>query len=104
MQARSIEAGEPHVPNEHDPEGVVGIAEPHCQCLAALLVADVRLPVGRIGFTAGHDDLDPAVGVVPLMPLGTQASQFPVEVDADAAAHADDHRLAVDSFEPPVEV
>ena len=38
------------------------------------------------------------------MPVGAQAFQFAVEVDADTATHADDHRLAVQGVEALLEV
>ena len=87
-----------------DPKGIAGIAEPFRQHLAAPLVADVRLPVGRIRCAAGHHDLDSAPAVLLVMPARTQTGQLAVEVDADAAAHADDHRLAVDGLEAAVEM
>ena len=46
VQARRVEAGQPHVPHEDDLKGIAGIAEPFRQALAAPLVADVRLPFG----------------------------------------------------------
>ena len=42
--------------------------------------------------------------VIAVVPVGTQAHQLPVEVDADAPAHADDHRLAIKGFEALFEV
>ena len=46
----------------------------------------------------------PLVIVSLTVPTGTQSDQFAVEVDADAAAHADDHRLAVQRLKPLLEV
>jgi hypothetical protein len=48
MKARSVEAGQPHVAHEHDPEGIGGIAKTLCQRLAPRLVPNVRLPVGGV--------------------------------------------------------
>ena len=54
------------------------------------------LPVRWVRRCAGHHNLDLAARVIVVVPFGAAvAYQFPVEVDADAAAHADDHRLAV---------
>ena len=53
------------------------------------------LPVGRVGGRAGHDDLDAPLVVVLVVPVRAQARKLAVEIDADATAHADDHRLAV---------
>ena len=39
-----------------------------------------------------------------MVPVGTQAHQFAVKVDADAAAHADDHGLADHDLPPLLEV
>ena len=47
----------------------------------------------------------PVVIVVrPARPLGAQLDDRVVEIDADAAAHADDHRLAVHRLEPALVV
>ena len=37
-------------------------------------------------------------------PLGPQADQLTVEIDADSPAHADHHRLTVHHFLPALEV
>ena len=58
VQARRVEAGEPHVAHQHHLKRVPGVAEPARERLPAGLVPDVRLPVGRVGGRAGHDDLD----------------------------------------------
>ena len=44
----------------------------------------------------------PVVSVI--VPAGPQANQFAVEVDTDAAAHADDHCLAMEDLQPLIEV
>ena len=104
VQAGRIEAGEPHVAYQHHLKRVGRAAEPFGQRLPAGLVADVRLPVERIGGGARHDHLEPSVVVILVMPLGPQARELAIEVDADAPAHADDHRLAIHGFEALVEV
>ena len=68
VQARRVEAGQPHVAHDHDLERVLRVAEPLGQRLAARLVADVRLPVQRVGRRAGHHDLDRALLVVLVVP------------------------------------
>ena len=73
VQARSVEAGEPHVAHQHDLEWVLGIAEALCEGLAPWLVADVRLPVGRVSGRAGHHHLDRAPAVVIVVPFGAEA-------------------------------
>ena len=104
VQAWRIEACEPHVADQHHLKRVGRIAEPFRQRLPARLVADVRLPVERIGGGAGHDHLEPALGIVLVVPPWAQVGELAIEIDADAPAHADDHRLAVHGFEALVEV
>ena len=87
VQARGVEAREPHVAHEHHAERVGGVAEPFRQRLAPGLVADVRLPVKRVRRGAGHHDLQGAHVVAVALPVGAQARERAVEVDADAAAH-----------------
>ena len=72
VQARRIEAGEPHVAHQHYLQRVVGIAEPLGERFPAWLVADVRLPFGRIGGGAGHHHLEPPPGVIIVVPLRTR--------------------------------
>ena len=95
VQARRIEAGKPHVAHQHHAQRIASGAKPFGQRLPAGFVADMRLPVRRVGGASGHHHLEAALVVVLAIPLGTQAHEFPVEVDADATAHADDHRLPV---------
>ena len=104
VQARRVEAGEPHVAHQHDAQRVARVAESVGQRLAAGLVADVLLPVRRVGGGAGHHDLHAPRLVAVGAPVGTQPRELAVEVDADPAAHADDHGLAVEGFEALLEV
>ena len=64
VQARRVEAGQPHVAHDHDLERVCRVAEARGQVFAPRLVADVRLPVERVGRRAGHHDLERALLVV----------------------------------------
>ena len=95
VQTGRVEAGEPHVAHDDDFEGVLRILEPLCQLLPSRLVTDVRLPRERIGLPAGHDDLHNAFVVGVGVPLGAKLAQGLIQLEADAPAHADDHRLAV---------
>src|SRR5450755_3603005 len=56
------------------------------------------LPGGSIGGGAGHDDLNAAFVVVAIVPRGPQRDDLLIELDADAAAHTDDHGLAFESL------
>jgi len=51
------------------------------------------MPVGWIRGGSGHHDLDRALVIGVVRPVGTESDQLAVELDADAPAHADDHRL-----------
>ena len=104
VQAGRVEAGEPHVPHQHHLKGIGRVAEPLGQRFSTQLVADVKLPVGRIRCRARHHHLENSPVVLLVMPIGAQAHQLPIEVDADAAAHADHHRLAVHGFQALLEV
>ena len=104
VQARCVEAGEPHVAHQHDAEGIACVAEALRQFFSPGLVADVLLPVRRVGGSARHHHLEAALVVVLVVPLGAQAGERTVEVNADATAHADDHRLAVHGLEARLEV
>ena len=95
MQARGVEACQPHVAHQHHAQRVGGVPEALRQRLAPRLVADVQLPVRRVRGGAGHHHLDGARLVAVVVPVGAQAHQLAVQVDADAPAHADNHRLAV---------
>ena len=62
------------------------------------------MPVGRIGRRAGHHHLEASLVVILVMPIGAQAHQFAIEGDANASAHAHDHRLAIEGFQALLEV
>jgi hypothetical protein len=64
MKAWRVKTRQPHVANDNQLKGTVRITEAIGQCLATRLVADVPLPVGRIGGRAGHHDFDRAARVV----------------------------------------
>jgi hypothetical protein len=49
VHARGVEAREPHVADDDELERVARVLEPLGQRLAALLAADVLLPVARVG-------------------------------------------------------
>ena len=104
VQAGRVEAGQPHVPHQHNPQRVAGVAEPLRQRLPPRLVADVRLPLQGVGGRAGHHHLDGSPYVIVIVPVGAQAHQLAVEGDADATAHAHDHRLAFERLQPSLEV
>ena len=99
-----VEPGEPHVPDQHDPERVVRVSEAVGKGLSTGLAPDVFLPVHGVGGGAGHDHLDFALGVVLILPFGAESHQLPVKLDADPPAHADDHRLSVQLLQPGIEM
>ena len=68
VQARRIESGQPHVAYEHDLKRISGVAEPVRERLAARLVADMGLPVGRVRSAAGHHNLDASLVILLVMP------------------------------------
>ena len=104
VEAGCVEAGQPHIAHEHDLQRIVGVAEALGQFFAAGLVPDVGLPVGGIGGRACHDHFDGALGVVFVFPTGAEMHELAVEIDTDAAAHADDHGLAFQDLQPLLEV
>ena len=53
VQAGRVEAGQPHVPHDHNLEGVLGVLELVRQIPPLLLVADVLLPLGAVLGAAG---------------------------------------------------
>ena len=93
-----------NVPDDDDPERVRRIAEAPGEDLAPRLVPDVRLHGQRVGGGTRHHDLDRAPVVTVAVPLRSEDDDLAVELDGDAPAHADDHRLAVHRLEPLLEV
>ena len=89
-----VEAGQPHVPDDHQLQRIARIGSARLHGTALLLVADVRLVRRRVGGVAGHDDLDDPLGVVVAVPLGPERDDRGVQVDRDAPRHRHDHRLA----------
>ena len=104
VQRRDIETRQPHIADDDDLERVVGVLEAFGKFFAACLGADVLLPVQRIGGIAGHHDLDHALLVIVGMPFGAEFDDGVVQVHADAAGHAHDHRLAVHRFQALLEM
>ena len=103
MEAGSIESCQPHVPDDHDPERVLTVLESIGEFPALLLVADMLLPLGAIAGTAGHHDLHHTgfsllgirIVILGTSPVWAELQDRLVEIDADPAAHADDHCLPV---------
>ena len=72
VHVRRVEAGEPHIPDEHQLERVVGVLRSLGEVLPARLAADVLLPFLRVRGRACHDDLDFAALVVVAVQLRAQ--------------------------------
>ena len=72
--------------------------------LPAGLVPDVLLPLNRVCLRARHDNLDRATVIGTVVPLGPEPHDRLVEIRADPAAHADDHRLAIHGLKAALEV
>ena len=107
VQARRVEASQPHVAHDHHAERILAVFESGRQFAAAELVADMRLPVRTVFGAARHDDLHHA-GLFPFGfrfvilgtgPVGAELDDGVIDVHADAAAHADDHCLAIHRFQ-----
>ena len=98
MHRRRVETGEPHVPDDHQLQGVRGVLRPQFQVLADFLGVDVRLITRRVVGGPGHDDFDLAllrIGVVPRRP---QLGDLLVQAHRDTPGGDNDHRLAVQRF------
>ena len=94
----------PHIPHDHQLEGIIGVAQALGQGIAAFFAADVGLKVFGIGGTAGHHYFDGSGVVVVAVPVGAQGHNLVVEVHADAAAHTHDQPFAVHGGEAVLEV
>jgi len=104
VHAGRVEAGQPHVTHDRQPQRVLRITGALGQEITPRLVADVLLPRNRVGRRAGHHDLDAPGGVVAAVPIGAQLDDLVVERHADAPAHAHHHRLAMERRHPVLEV
>jgi hypothetical protein len=104
VQAGGVEAGEPHVAHDDQPERVLGLPEPVGERLPAGLVPDVELPVRPVVGGARHHDLHRALAVVVVVPPRAEGGDLAVQLDADAPAHAHHHRLAVHRGQPVLEM
>ena len=94
MDTGRIEAGQPHVAHDDDLQWVCRVLEALFQALLDLAAVDMGPQQGLVAGRAGHHDLDGALFRVGVVPLRAELDDFVVEVDADVAAHGDDHRLA----------
>lgn len=104
VQRRYVKAGEPHVTNYDDLQRILRFFKALGQCLATRLVARVRGQLRPIGGRARHYDLEDAVCVVVVVPRRTKRYDLLVQLDANASAHADDHRLTIHGFKARLEV
>ena len=75
-------------------ERISRVAKPLGKLFAPRLVANMQLPVRRIRRRAGHDYFHDAFLISLVVPMRAKVDDFAIQVDADAPAHADDHRLA----------
>jgi hypothetical protein len=103
VEAGGIEAGEPHIADNDQLEGVVRVAQALAQGIAAFFAANVGLKVFRVAGAAGHHHFEDPVASSSLCQSGRRAPVL-VEFNADAAAHADDQAFAVHGGEAVLEV
>ena len=90
----AVEAGQPHVTDDHQAQVVVGGLEALRQTLACGLGA--HMVPERLGIFAGagHDHLHRPPFVVDVVPVRAQRADRLVEPRGDVAAHGHHHRLA----------
>ena len=84
--------------------GSVGLRNRSAKASRRFLLRMWVCHVDRIGWRTRHHDLECAVFVVGVIPGRPQRYDLPIEVHADPAAHAYDHRLAVHCGESVLEV
>ena len=68
VEAGGVKAGEPHVAHDHNAERVFAVLEPVCQFAALVLVANMWLPIKRIGCRSRHHNLQHPFVVIFVMP------------------------------------
>src|SRR5258708_5235603 len=99
-----FESGQQHIANKNDLKRVFGILKSLAQTLPSAFISDVLLPLRAIRGRACHDDLQYSSLIVLVVPVGAELNDLVVQINADSAAHADDHCLTVHSFEPFLEM
>jgi osmotically inducible protein OsmC len=95
-----VESGQPHVADDDDLEGIVGVTEAVVQSFAAGLGSNVLLPVLRVWGRAGHYDFDPALIVYFAIPLGAELYDLVVAVDAGCFSMSLARRLSAAGYSP----
>lgn len=81
MQTGRVKSRQPHIAHQHNIQRIGRIAEPLRQSFTPWLVADMRLPVARIGRRAGHHNFDLSLAVIFIMPFRTQAHEFAIKIN-----------------------
>src|SRR5690606_38250085 len=100
----AVKAGQPHIPDDDQLQGVRWILETLCEFIPPGFVPGVLGDLWAFAGVAGHDDLDGPLVVVVVVPLGADLGDRIVERHADPAGHRDDHGLAVHGGEAVLEV
>ena len=94
MGRRAVEAGQPHVADDHQAEIVRRVLEALGQALARGLGADMAAQRLRVIRAAGDDHLHRPALVVGVVPVRAQQADLLVQPRGDVAAHGHHHRLA----------
>ncbi|MCY1512902.1 hypothetical protein D9M68_473800 [compost metagenome] len=94
MHARRIEAGQPHVADDHQLQRIGRILETLLQALLHLAGVNMRAQQCLVRGTAGHDDLHRALLRIIVVPFGAQGDDLVIQVHADLATHGHHHGLA----------
>ena len=93
VHRRGVEAGQPHVPDDHQLQRVVRVLRPGLQLGSACLLRSVRASSGPSAAEPVITTLTLPVVVV-AVPVRPQPHDRVVELGADPPGHAHDHRLA----------
>ncbi|MNV22853.1 hypothetical protein D3C71_1138460 [compost metagenome] len=104
MHGWCVEASQPHVAHDHQLQRIVRVFRSPGQQIAPGFVANMRLPLRRVAGRAGHHDLDSSQRIVSVMPVRAKFDDFLIQINADFAAHAHHHRLAIQRSDPLLEV
>jgi hypothetical protein len=94
MHAGGIEAGEPHVADYDEFEGVAVIAHAIGEAFSLSFGGVVLGEVGAVAGAGGHDNFEGSLVEVVAVPVGAKLDDGGVEVGGDAARQADDHAFA----------